>query len=110
MQSPSHPTVDEALASTTGVPPGDVEVAYRELKQLDARMRSYRAGSVELHLSVKDLDTRQQKTTLIARIIDHPDLVATSHRSGLRQAIIEVRDDMIRLMTDSLSKREPGKA
>lgn len=109
MNQRRSPTVDDVFQSTTGVPPGQVPMVFDLLRQLDARMRSWPAGSVELHLVVNDLDTRSQSTTLTARIVDHPDLVATSHQTGLSPAVREVRDDMIRLMTDSLSKREPRK-
>jgi hypothetical protein len=100
-------TVDESLTSTTGVPSTEFDAVLEQLQPLNARLRSYPAGKVELHLFVKDLDTQQQKITLEARIVGQATLVATSHKTGLQMGVQEVRDDLIRLMTDALNKQEP---
>jgi hypothetical protein len=100
-------TVDESLKSTTGVPSTEFDAVLEQLQPLNARLRSYSASAVELHLFVKDLDTQQQKITLEALIVGQPALVATSHKMGLQQGVQEVRDDLIRLMTDALNKQEP---
>jgi hypothetical protein len=101
------PTIEAALVSTTGVPANELEGVIRHLRPLEARLKSYRPGSVALHLVAKDFDTRQQKLTLEARIIGHETLVATSQHTELHHAVQEVRDDMLRLMTDAITKSEP---
>jgi ribosome-associated translation inhibitor RaiA len=102
-----EPTIEEVLLSTTGLPTTELDNIMRLLRPLEARLKSYRPGSVELHLVAKDFDTRQQKLTLEARIDGHGTLVATSHHMELQKAIKEVREDLSRLMTDAITKTEP---
>ncbi len=102
-----YPTIDTALTSTTGLPASELGNIKKLLGPLDTRLKSYRLGSVELHLVAKDFDTRQQKLTLEARLDGHETLVATSNHTDLIRAVQEVRDDMLRLMTDAITKSEP---
>jgi hypothetical protein len=102
-----HMTIETALISTTGLPTSHLDGIMSALRPLEARLRSYRPGSVELYLVAKDFDTRQQKLTLEARISGHGTLVATSQHRELQQAMQEVRDDLLRLMTDAITKTEP---
>jgi hypothetical protein len=104
---PKTATVDEALQYTAGFP-GDLrDEIVVQLQPLNARLKSYPAGSVELRLFVKDFDTLSQKLTLEATIVGHKTLVSTSHHKEFHLAIQEVRDDLIRLMSDSVNKTEP---
>lgn len=100
-------TVDESLQFTTGIPTELRDDIVEQLNSLNARLKSFPAGTVELRLFAKDFDTLSQKVTLEAMIVGHPTLVATSHHKEFGQAIQEVRDDLIRLMTDSVNKTEP---
>jgi hypothetical protein len=100
-------TIEAALVSTTGVPATELEGIIKLLRPLEARLKSYRPGSVDLHLVAKDFDTRQQKLTLEARINGHETLVATSQHMELQRAVQEVREDLMRLMTDAITKSEP---
>jgi len=101
------PTVDQALQFTTGIPSELRDEIVEQLSALNARLKSYPAGSVELRLFAKDFDTLSQKITLEAMIVGHKALVATSHHTELARAIQEVRDDLIRLMSDAVNKTEP---
>ena len=75
--------------------------------RLDHRLRSFRADDVDLILTVKERDEPSQHTTLEARIAHRPRMVATSTNPDLDSALIEVRDDMIRQLTDSKNRTEP---
>jgi ribosome-associated translation inhibitor RaiA len=75
---------------------------------LDARLRSFRAGTVDLELSIKDRETRGQRTTLEAWIVGLPRVVATSDEQNLGAALSEVRDELIRQLTDAKDRTEPG--
>ena len=69
--------------------------------KLDHRLRSFDDGTVKLDLYVKDRDTSGQHLTLEATIDHYPPLVATADGGRLEHALNEVRDEMIRLITDA---------
>jgi ribosome-associated translation inhibitor RaiA len=74
---------------------------------LDARLRSFDAGTVELELSVKERGEASQRTVLEAWISGQKRVVATSSDPDLERALIEVRDDLIRQLTDAKNRTEP---
>jgi len=73
---------------------------------LDARLRSFDAGTVDMELSVKERGEASQRTVLEAWISGHARIVATSSEPDLAHALIEVRDDLIRQMTDAKDQSE----
>jgi ribosome-associated translation inhibitor RaiA len=74
---------------------------------LDARLRSFDAGTVEMELSVKERGEASQRTVLEAWISGQTRVVATSSEPDLAQALNEVRDDLIRQLTDAKNRSEP---
>ena len=74
---------------------------------LDARLRSFDAGTVELELSVKERGEASQRTVLEAWVSGQSRVVATSSEPDLAQALHEVRDDLIRQLTDAKNRTEP---
>lgn len=100
-------TVDAALRLGAGVEPGERQLVVERWGKLDSRLRSFRSGSVELHLTVKERDTPSQRTTLEASIDHQPTIVATSGEESFDQALNEVRDDLIRQLTDAKNRSEP---
>lgn len=100
-------TVDASLHIAGGVHPDERSRIIDHWAPLDSRLRSFRSDQVELQLTVKERDTPSQRTTLEAWIAGFPRLVATSSLPGFDQAINEVRDDMIRLLSDAKHKHEP---
>jgi ribosome-associated translation inhibitor RaiA len=74
---------------------------------LTTRLGSYPQGSVELELSVKERGTPSQRTVLEAWIAGSERLVATSEQPDLDSAVTEVRDDLIRQLTDAKNRAEP---
>lgn len=101
------PTVASTLHVTHGITEAEFAHVVATLGRLDERLRSFRADAVELHLGVKERDTVSQRTTLEARIAGRPRLVATSDLEELDSALIEVRDDLIRQITDAKNRSEP---
>ena len=101
------PTVADALRLEHGVTPAEFDRVVATLGRLDDRLRSFREGTVKLALTVKERDTPSQHTTLEASIAGRPRLVATSSRPDFDAALIEVRDDLIRQITDSKNRGEP---
>jgi ribosome-associated translation inhibitor RaiA len=100
-------TVDEALRFGGGLATEERDHVLRVLGALDARLRSYRPGSVELELTIKERDTPSQRTTLEAWISGRPRLVSTSSHTDATLALAEVRDDLIRQITDAKNRTEP---
>ncbi len=100
-------TVEASLRLGGGLQMGERAGIIAGWHRLDERLRSFRAGSVDLELTVKERDTPSQHTTLEAWIAGEPRLVATSTHADLAQALTEVRDDMIRQVSDAKNRTEP---
>ena len=100
-------TVADSLQVEGDLTQSEIEQIVERWSKLDSRMRSFNAGSVDLQLFVKDRDSKSQHVTLDARIDGHASLVATSSSTDLDHALNEVRDDMIRQMTDMKNRSEP---
>ncbi len=75
--------------------------------KLDARLRSFDAGTLSMQLFVKERDTKSQHLTLDVKIDGQNPLVATSSSTDFEHALNEVRDEMIRQITDMKTKSEP---
>lgn len=100
-------TVDEALRLGGGLREDERPGIVDQFASLDKRLRSYPSGTVELELTMKERDTPSQRTTLEAWIHGWPRLVATSTHTTFDQAVGEVRDDLIRQITDTKGRTEP---
>jgi ribosome-associated translation inhibitor RaiA len=101
------PTVADTLRFANGVTPAEYDHVFAVMARLDDRLRSFPAGTVDLQLSVKERDTPSQRTTLEAWIAGQQRLVATSEHSDFDAAVAEVRDEMIRQITDAKNRTEP---
>lgn len=103
----STSTIDQSLRLGGGIEPGERAGIIDGWTALEHRLRSFNPDQVELQLTVKERDTPSQRTTLEAWIAGFPRLVATSTRPEFDAALIEVRDDMIRLVSDTKQRTEP---
>ena len=103
----SAPTVAGTLRLPNGVAPGEFDRVVAALGRLDERFRSYPDGTVELQLSVKERGTPSQRTTLEVWIAGQQRVVATSSRADFDGALAEVRDDLVRQLTDAKNRTEP---
>jgi ribosome-associated translation inhibitor RaiA len=74
---------------------------------LTNHLGSFATGTVELEVSVKERATPSQRTVLEAWIAGSERLVATSEEPDLDNALTEVRDDLIRQLTDAKNRAEP---
>lgn len=77
------------------------------LGRLDERLRSFGADRVDLTIAVKERDGAAQRTTLEAKLGGMQRMVATSDHEVLEAAVLEVRDDLIRQISDAKHKSEP---
>lgn len=90
---------------------GEFETSDREriverLSKLDRRLQKFPADGTDLHLTVKDRDSGGQKVTLEAWLPKFGHFAATSTEADLRDALMDVRDDMWRQIDDAVSKRK----
>lgn len=103
-----HPaTVQDSLHLAGGFGAGERGRVVSTMSRLDERLRSFTTDQVRLELSVKERDGADQRTTLEAWLAGFPRLVATSRNTDLGQALAEVRDDMVRQVSDVKHAREP---
>jgi ribosome-associated translation inhibitor RaiA len=103
-----HPaTVADSLSLHGDIHAGEFDVIVDHWAKLDARLRSFDAGTVSIDLFVKERDTKSQHVTLDVKIAGHEPLVATSSNPDFMRAANEVRDEMIRQITDMKTKSEP---
>ena len=100
-------TVESSLRLGSGFDADEREHIVAGWSGLSARLRSYPSGSIELDLSVKERATPSQRTVLEARIPGSAPFVATSDQPDLDDALIDVRDDLIRQLTDAKNRTEP---
>lgn len=75
------------------------------LRKLDRQLKRFPADAVDMELTVKDRDTTAQKVTLAARLPNVPAVIATSHETSLRDALMDVREDVWRQIKEQLDRR-----
>jgi ribosome-associated translation inhibitor RaiA len=100
-------TVQECLRMGAGFSQGDRNWIAEQFGTLDARLASFRADATELEISVKDREARGQKVTLECWIGGREKIVTTSTEEDLHAAIMDVRDDLRRRLSDAKSRQEP---
>lgn len=75
------------------------------MNKLNRQLQRFPADSVDMELTVKDRDTAAQKVTLDARLPNLPRIVVTSRESSLRDALMDIREDLWRQLKESLDRR-----
>jgi ribosome-associated translation inhibitor RaiA len=100
-------SVESSLRLGTGFEAQERDRIVAGWSNLTSRLGSFRQGTVELELSVKERATPSQRTVLEAWIAGSDRLVATSEEPDLDKALNEVRDDLIRQLTDAKNRTEP---
>ena len=75
--------------------------------KLDQRLQSFRDRSIGLDLHVNERDTPSQHITLELQISGFKPFVAKSSATSLGHGLNEVRDEMIRQLTDAKNRTEP---
>jgi ribosome-associated translation inhibitor RaiA len=103
-----HPaTVADSLTVHGDLHQADIDKLVDHWAKLDARLRSFDAGTVAMQLFVKERDTKSQHVTLDVKVNGHAPLIATSSSTDLDHALNEVRDEMIRQIEHMKTKSEP---
>jgi len=75
--------------------------------KLDQRLQSFRDRSIDLDLHISERDTPSQHVTLDVQIGGFKPFIAKSSATGLSHCLNEVRDEMIRQLTDAKTRTEP---
>jgi hypothetical protein len=75
------------------------------LRKLDRQLKRFPADAVDMELTVKDRDTVDQKVTMDVRLPSLPRIVATSKEMPLRDALMDVREDVLRQIKEVLARR-----
>ncbi len=99
-------TVDGALRLVDGFAADERAGIVAVFGRLDTRLQSFTHGTVELLLTVKDRDAPGQRMTLEARIAGVESVIATSERSDIGSALRQVRDEVVRQITDAKDRTE----
>lgn len=100
-------TVDSSLRLGSGFDADERTDIVAGWGSLTSRLGSFPRDRVELELSVKERATPSQRTVLEAWIAGTDRVVATSEEPDLDTALTEVRDDLIRQLTDAKNRTEP---
>ena len=85
----------------------ELDVLIDRWAKLDQRLQSFRDRSIDIDLHVNERDTKSQHVTLDLQIGGFPPFVATSSSPDLDHACTEVRDEVIRQLTDAKNRTEP---
>jgi ribosome-associated translation inhibitor RaiA len=78
------------------------------LSKLNKHLKRFPADDTWLEISVKDRDTTSQALTLSAELPGLGKVVVGSREGDLRDALADVREDMITQITRELDKRSRG--
>ncbi|MGI8574100.1 MAG: hypothetical protein ACR2MA_01890 [Egibacteraceae bacterium] len=78
------------------------------LEKLNRRLKRFPAEATELTIGVKDRDTTSQKVTLECSVPNFARFVVTSQESDLKDALMDVREDLWRQIDDAVNKRKEG--
>lgn len=79
------------------------------LAGLAPHLAGWNPEPVELEVSVKEWEGRDQRVTLESRLAGWPRIVVISREDDLDRALTEVRDDLIRQVEDAKARRDPHK-
>ena len=97
----------DRLRLGTGFDESERPAVIERLGALETRLGSFPEETLELELSIKERDGADQRLTLECWMAGRTRLVSTSASTPLERALIEVRDDMVRQITDATNRREP---
>ncbi|MPZ73758.1 MAG: hypothetical protein GEU74_11090 [Nitriliruptorales bacterium] len=98
----------EQLVLGTGFEESERDRIVERLAKLNRRLKRFPADGTWLELSVKERDNPSQSVTLICELPGFARLVATSGEQHLRDALMDVREDLWRQIDDAVTRRTEG--
>ena len=96
------------LSLGSGFTDGERDRIVERLSKLNRRLQRFPADGTFLEVSVKERDSSGQSVTLICELPGFATLVATSSEPDLRDALMDVREDMWRQIDDAVTRRTEG--
>jgi len=99
-----HASLDQ-LRVGSGFAESERDAIVARLQKLNRRLKRFPADGTDLELSVKDRDTTKQSVTLECSVPGFSRFVATSRETDLRDALMDVREDLWRQVDDAVTKR-----
>jgi hypothetical protein len=104
-----QPATVERLRLATGFAESERDKILELFRKLDRRLARFPADEVDMELSVKERDTPSQYVVLEAWIAKKERFVATSREPDIRDALVEVRDDLWRQIDKAVNRRITSK-
>ena len=101
------PIVAEALRVHGTLHQHELFDLHDHWSKLDQRLQSFVDRSISLDLHLHDRDTPDQHVVLEATIGGFPRFVASARSRELTPALNQVRDELIRQLTDAKNRTEP---
>ena len=99
--------VGERLRLGAGFSDADRSWLVESLASLETHLARWAPDQVDLQISVKHRDGKEQQVTLQADLPGYPPLVARAVDRDLDHAVAEAKRDLIRQVEDEKKKREP---
>ena len=96
------------LALGSGFEAAERDRIVARLDKLNRRLKRFPADGTWLEISVKERDSSGQNVTLRCELPGFANLVATSSEQDLRDALMDVREDMWRQIDDAVTRRTEG--
>ncbi|HSK95982.1 MAG TPA: hypothetical protein VK891_05130 [Euzebyales bacterium] len=100
----AHATVDQ-MRIEFGFEEAERPRVIDLFRRLDRQLKRFSADAVDMELTVKDRDTHDQKVTMEVRLPNLPRIVATSKETSLRDALMDVREDVWRQIKEVSDRR-----
>lgn len=75
------------------------------MRKLDRQLQRFPAEGVDMELTIKDRGTTAQKVTLEVWLPNMPRIVVTSKEHDLRDALMDVREDLWRHLNEKVNRR-----
>jgi hypothetical protein len=75
------------------------------MRKLDRQLKRFPADAVDMELNVKDRETTTQKVTMGVWLPNFPRVVATSKEPVLRDALMNVREEVLRQIKEQHARR-----
>lgn len=107
IESPRTEVLDAVVRLGAGFGDGDRAWVLEKLSALVPHLARWDPASVDLEVSVKHRDAKEQQVTLRADLPGYPPLVASAVDRDLDRALAEAKRELIRQVEDEKQKREP---
>jgi ribosome-associated translation inhibitor RaiA len=99
--------IDDVLRLGAGFADDDRRWVLDALESLAPHLARWNSAGVDVEISVKDRDGKEQQVTVRADLPGYPPVVAKAADRQLDRAISEVKRELVRQIEDAKGKREP---